>query len=221
MLLPWMVDTEFFPSPQRDYPGEPLRRSSLDADPMLLFDRWLQEAAQEDPLDAHSMTLATADTQARPSARIVLLKQADQQGFVFFTNYQSRKAQELEANPFASLVFYWPHLALQVRVEGRVERVSDRESDDYFGSRPRGSQIAGSISPQSAMVESRESLEEAYRRLEEELDGRNPERPANWGGFRLRPSAVEFWKGRPDRLHDRILYTRLDDDSWGILRLAP
>ncbi len=126
MLLPWMVDTEFFPSPQRNYPGEQLRRSSLDADPMLLFDLCLREAVQEDPLDAHSMTLATADTQARPSARIVLLKQADQQGFVFFTNYESRKARELEANPFASLVFYWPHLGIQVRVEGKVERVSAR-----------------------------------------------------------------------------------------------
>ena len=220
MLPVWMADTEFFPSPQRDYPHEPLRRSSLDADPMLLFDRWLREAAQEDPLDARSMTLATADAGARPSARIVLLKQADQQGFVFFTNYESRKARDLEANPFASLVFYWPHLERQVRVEGRVERISTRESDDYFGSRPRGSQIAGSVSPQSAHVESREWLEKAYRRLEEELDGRSPARPANWGGFRLRPSAVEFWKGRPNRLHDRILYTRLED-SWEILRLAP
>ena len=216
-----MADTEFFPSPERDYLGDQLGRSDLEKDPILLFDRWLQEAAQKDPLDAISMTLATADAKARPSARIVLLKQADQQGFVFFTNYESRKARELEANPLASLVFYWPHLELQVRVEGSVERVSDRDSDDYFGSRPRGSQIAGSCSPQSTVIESREWLEEAYRRLEEELDGRHPDRPANGGGFRLRPSTLEFWKGRPNRLHDRILYTRLDDDSWKIDRLAP
>ena len=216
-----MADKEFFPSPQRDYLPEHLRRSHLDKDPILLFDRWLRKAAQTDPLDAISMTLATADAKARPSARIVLLKQADEQGFVFFTNYESRKARELEANPFASLVFYWPHLQRQVRVEGRVERVSARDSDDYFESRPRGSQIAGSCSPQSTVVESREWLEEAYRRLEEELDGRHPDRPTNWGGFRLRPTTLEFWKGRPNRLHDRILYTRLDDDSWEIQRLAP
>ena len=216
-----MADKEFFPSPQRDYLPEQLRRSHLDKDPILLFDRWLRKAAQTDPLDAISMTLATADAKARPSARIVLLKQADEQGFVFFTNYESRKARELEANPFASLVFYWPHLQRQVRVEGRVERVSARDSDDYFESRPRGSQIAGSCSPQSTVVESRKWLEEAYRRLEEELDGRHPDRPTNWGGFRLRPTTLEFWKGRPNRLHDRILYTRLDDDSWEIQRLAP
>jgi len=221
MLPLYMADKEFFPSPQRDYLREPLRRSSVDADPMPLFDRWLREAALQDPLDAHSMTLATADGQARPSARIVLLKRADQHGFVFFTNYGSRKARELEANPWASLVFYWSQLERQVRVEGRVERVSGRESDEYFGSRPQGSQIAGAISPQSAVVESRESLEQAYRRLEEELAGRNPARPANWGGFRLRPAAIEFWKGRPTRLHDRILYTRLENDAWGIQRLAP
>ncbi len=215
-----MADKEFFLSPQRDYRREPLRRSSLDKDPIVLFSRWLSEAAREDPLDTHSMTLATADEQGRPSARIVLLKQADRQGFVFFTNYESRKARELEANPFASLVFYWPRLERQVRVEGRVERVSARESDDYFGSRPRGSRIAGSISPQSSVVESREWLEQTYRRLERELDGRNPDRPPSWGGFRLRPSALEFWKGRPTRLHDRILYKRLGD-SWEILRLAP
>ncbi len=215
-----MADKEFFLSPQRDYRREPLRRSSLDKDPIVLFSRWLSEAAREDPLDTHSMTLATADEQGRPSARIVLLKQADRQGFVFFTNYESRKARELEANPLASLVFYWPRLERQVRVEGRVERVSARESDDYFGSRPRGSRIAGSISPQSSVVESREWLEQAYRRLERELDGRNPDRPPSWGGFRLRPSALEFWKGRPTRLHDRILYKRLGD-SWEILRLAP
>ncbi len=216
-----MADTEFFPSPQRDYLRKQLRRSDLEKDPILLFGRWLQKAAQKDPLDAISMTLATADAEARPSARIVLLKQADQEGFVFFTNYESRKARELEANPLASLVFYWPHLGRQVRVEGRVARVSARDSDDYFGSRPRGSQIAGSCSPQSTIVESREWLEEAYHRLEEELDGRDLDRPANWGGFRLRPSALEFWKGRPNRLHDRILYTRLNDGSWKIDRLAP
>ncbi len=216
-----MADTEFFPSPERDYLGEQLSRSDLEKDPILLFDRWLQEAAQKDPLDAVSMTLATADAKARPSARVVLLKQADQQGFVFFTNYESRKARELETNPFAALVFYWPHLEQQVRVEGRVKRVSAPDSDDYFGRRPRGSQIAGSISPQSAVVESREWLEEAYRKLQEELDGRSPDRPATWGGFRLNPTAIEFWKGRANRLHDRILYTRQDDGSWKTNRLAP
>ena len=216
-----MADTEFFPSRQRDYLREPLRRSDVEKDPILLFERWLQEAAGDGSLDATAMTLATADARGRPSARVVLLKRFDQRGFVFFTNYQSRKARDLEANPFASLVFFWPHVERQVRAEGRVEQVSARDSDEYFASRPRGSQIAGACSPQSTVIESREWLESAYRRLEEQLGGRHLDRPANWGGFRLHPSTLEFWKGRPDRLHDRLLYTRLKEDSWKIDRLAP
>ncbi len=215
-----MSDSEFFASPQRPYDRSRLRRSSLGRDPVVLFGKWLAEAIEVDDQDAHSTILATADSRGRPSARVVLLKQANRDGFVFFTNYESRKGRELEANPHAALVFYWPGVERQVRVEGRVECVSEGESNAYFESRPRGSRIAASISPQSEAIESRERLEHSYRELEN-VPGASPERPASWGGFRLRPRAIEFWQGRPDRLHDRFLYTLQSGDAWKIERLAP
>ena len=213
-----MADSEFFASPQRPYDRSRLRRSRLDRDPLVLFGKWLAQAMEVDDLDSHSTTLATADGQGRPSARIVLLKQADQDGFVFFTNYESRKARELEDNPFAALVFYWPKMQRQVRVEGGVERITESESNAYFESRPRESRIAASISPQSTVIESRETIEHSYQKLKK-LPG--PERPSHWGGFRLQPKAMEFWQGRPNRLHDRFLFTLQDDDGWKIERLAP
>ena len=167
------------------------------------------------------MTLATADSAGKPSARIVLLKQVDERGFVFFTNYQSKKAGELDANPNAALVFYWPQHDRQVRVEGTVTRVSAAESDDYFQTRPRDSQIGALASPQSETIAGREVLEQRARELEAAYRDQTVPRPAHWGGYLLTPDRIEFWKARPSRLHDRLAYERQSDGSWRISRLAP
>jgi pyridoxamine 5'-phosphate oxidase len=167
------------------------------------------------------MTLATATKDGRPSARLVLLKQADEQGFVFYTNYLSQKALELDANPWAALVFYWPQLERQVRVDGSVSRVSPAESDEYFQTRPRESQIGALASPQSDVISGRDVLQQRFEELEEFYGDREIERPAHWGGYRLQPDRIEFWKGRPGRLHDRLLYELQTDGSWTIKRLAP
>ena len=166
------------------------------------------------------MTLATATPDGKPSARVVLLKGFDEHGFVFYTNYEGRKARELELNPNCSLVFYWGELERQVRIEGRTVRVSDEESDAYFDSRPRGSRLGAWASEQSRPVESRAKLEECLKELEEEYEGREVPRPPFWGGYRVEPERMEFWQGRENRLHDRLLYTR-SDEGWEITRLQP
>jgi pyridoxamine 5'-phosphate oxidase len=205
---------------REEYAGTPLHEGEVDADPIAQFRRWFDEAVRAQMPLANGMTLATADAQGRPSARVVLLKQADERGFVFFTNYESRKGRELSANPEAALVFWWAALHRQVRVEGRVERLEAEASDRYFGERPYASNLSAAASPQSRAVQSREELE---RRVEE-LRAARPEgaleRPASWGGYRLVPRAVEFWQGREDRLHDRLRYER-DGGSWRLERLAP
>ena len=200
--------------------ADSLDERTVDRDPLILFQRWLNEAIAAGIHLAEAMTLATATPSGKPSARLVLLKQADKHGFVFYTNYNSMKARELDANPQAALVFYWPQLERQVRVEGTVERTSGAESDAYFKTRPRESQIGALASPQSEVVDSRETLQERVDELEKLYEGREVDRPAHWGGYRLRPERIEFWKGRPVRLHDRILYERQGDD-WSIKRLAP
>lgn len=166
------------------------------------------------------MTLATADAQGRPSTRVLLLKGADERGLVWFTNYQSRKGQDLAANPYAAMQFFWGELERMVRIEGRVERVSDAESDEYYQSRPLGSRIGAWASQQSAVLPNREVLEEAWKAQQASL-GDNPSRPAHWGGFRLIPDRWEFWQGRPSRLHDRIEYRLQADGTWLTQRLAP
>jgi len=178
------------------------------------------ERAKAHQVDTAPVVLATADEQGRPSARLVLLRGADAGGFVFFTNYDSRKGRELTDNPHAALCFYWSSLDEQIRVEGRVERVTSEESDVYFAGRPRGSQLGAWASDQSQVLSSRETLEEKYREIERRFDGQPVQRPPFWGGFRLIPSRIEFWYGRPDRLHDRVLYVR-DANSWRIERLYP
>jgi len=178
------------------------------------------EAEQAGVEVPETMTLATAGADGAPSARMVLLKGADDVGFVFYSGYESRKAGELEQNPRAALVFYWRPLGKQVRVEGRVERLSDGESDAYFATRPRGSQVAAWASQQSQPLESRKELERRYAELEREYDGREVPRPPDWGGFRLRPDAIEFWEHRENRLHDRFCYTRARE-GWHRERLAP
>ena len=167
------------------------------------------------------MTLATAGADCRPSARLVLLKGFDASGFVFYTNYESRKARELAANPWAALVFFWPQLARQVRIEGRVEPVAPHESDAYFHSRPRGSQLGAWASHQSQVISSRAVLDQRMQELTAAYQARPVPRPPYWGGYRLAPTLVEFWQGRPNRLHDRLRYRRLEDGGWLIERLAP
>jgi pyridoxamine 5'-phosphate oxidase len=201
--------------------AEDLDEKTVDRDPLRLFQRWFDDAIASGSRLPESMTLATATEDGRPSARVVLLKQVDHDGFVFYTNYRSAKAKELENNPQAALVFYWVGLDRQVRVEGGVERVSAEESDDYFKTRPRESQLGALASPQSEVIESREVLEKNFRELDKLYEDRPVDRPANWGGYRLKPDRIEFWQNRPGRLHDRILYERQADDSWTIKRLAP
>ena len=189
-------------------------------DPVERFQEWFREAEQAGVEVPEAMTLATAAPDGAPSARMVLLKGADEEGFVFYSGYVSRKAGELEANPRAALVFYWRPLGKQIRVEGRVERVSTAESEAYFATRPRGSQLAAWASQQSRSLPSREELERRYAELEREYEGREVPRPPHWGGFRLRPDAIEFWEHRENRLHDRTRYTRARD-TWHSERLAP
>jgi pyridoxamine 5'-phosphate oxidase len=189
-------------------------------DPIERFQDWFREAEQAGVEVPEAMTLATASADGAPSARMVLLKGADADGFVFYSGYVSRKAGELEQNPRAALVFYWRPLGKQVRVEGRVERVSEAESSEYFATRPRGSQLAAWASQQSHPLESREELERRYAELEREYEGREVPRPPHWGGFRLRPDAIEFWEHRENRLHERTCYTRARE-GWHAQLLSP
>lgn len=203
------------------YNIDSIDEQTVDRDPLTLFERWWHEAKAVGIHLAEAMTLATSTPDGKPSARLVLLKQADEHGFVFFTNYNSMKARELDSNPQAALVFYWPQLERQVRVEGKVERTSAAESDAYFKTRPRESQIGALASPQSEVIDSRAALQQKADELEKLYDGREVERPAHWGGYRLHAERIEFWKGRPGRLHDRVLYERGAGGSWSIKRLAP
>ena len=189
-------------------------------DPIERFQEWFREAEQARVEVPEAMTLATAGADGAPSARMVLLKGADDEGFVFYSGYVSRKAGELEQNPRAALVFYWRPLGKQVRIEGRVERVSEAESAAYFATRPRGSQLAAWASQQSQQLESREQLERRYAELEREYAGREVPRPPHWGGFRLRPDTIEFWEHRENRLHDRFRYTRARE-GWRAELLSP
>jgi pyridoxamine 5'-phosphate oxidase len=200
---------------------ETLDEKRVERDPIKQFQLWFDEAlAAKIPL-AEAMTLATATAEGRPSARMVLLKQVDGEGFVFFTNYHSAKAVQLDSNPYGALVFYWNLLDRQVRVEGKVERTPVEESELYFKTRPRESQIGAWASPQSSVIAGREVLEQRARELEDYYRDREIECPGHWGGYRLRPDRIEFWKSRTGRLHDRILYELMSDGTWSIKRLAP
>lgn len=199
----------------------PLDEKQVDANPIDLFRRWFSEAQGSGARLPDAMTLATASRDGKPSARVVLLKQADDEGFVFYTNYRSKKARELDENPRAALVLYWVQLDRQVRVEGSVERISAAESDEYFATRPRDSQIGAIVSPQSEEIENRGFLEMRFAALAESFRDREVTRPEHWGGYRLRPELIEFWQNREGRLHDRIVYEKQADASWSIKRLAP
>jgi len=199
---------------------EGLDEKTIDRDPIKQFQLWFNDAFAAGLPMPEAMTLATATPDGKPSARMVLLKKVDHDGFVFFTNYQSAKAAQLDANPYAALVFYWSQLDRQVRVEGSVVRTSAQESRDYFKTRPRESQIGALASPQSEAISGREILEQRAQEVEAFYGPREIDCPEYWGGYRLNPQRIEFWKGRIGRLHDRILYQR-DATGWTIIRLAP
>jgi len=199
---------------------EGLDEKTIDRDPIKQFQLWFDEAVAANLPLPEAMTLATATPDGKPSARMVLLKQVDEDGFVFFTNYTSAKAEQLDANPNAALVFYWSRLDRQVRVEGSVVRTSEEESRDYFRTRPRESQIGAWASAQSKVISSREVLEQRAQELEDQYRDREVDCPEYWGGYRLKPERIEFWKSRVGRLHDRILY-EWGSGGWIISRLAP
>jgi pyridoxamine 5'-phosphate oxidase len=203
---------------RREYRGEPLSETTAAGDPFEQFGRWFEQARATET-DPTAMTLATATPAGRPSARMVLLKEFDSRGFVFYTNYDSRKAGELDGTQRAALLFYWPSLERQVRIEGHASRVAETESDAYFESRPLESRWSAHASPQSRPIDSRESLEAAVARVRDRFGDAVP-RPAGWGGFRVSPDAFEFWQGRENRLHDRLAYALLAG-SWRRTRLAP
>lgn len=205
---------------RKNYEQAALDETHVLPSPVAQFHHWFDEAVRAKALEPNAMTLATADAQGRPSTRVLLLKGANEDGLVWFTNYSSRKGRDLQANPFAAMQFYWPELERVVRIEGRVERVSEQESDDYYRSRPLGSRIGAWASPQSQVLSARTDLEAAWKQRQAEL-GEDPPRPAHWGGYRLIPNHWEFWQGRPSRLHDRITFERQEDGTWQIQRLAP
>jgi len=200
---------------------EVLDEKTVDRNPIDLFRRWFDAAVNSGSRLPESMTLATATRDGKPSARVVLLKEFDNEGFVFYTNYNSSKAHQLEENPYAALVMHWTVIDRQVRVEGPVERVSPDRSDEYFRSRPRDSQIGALASPQSEVIEGRQVLERRFKDFDKFYRDRHVERPAHWGGYLVKPERIEFWQNRSGRMHDRILYERESSGSWSIKRLAP
>jgi pyridoxamine 5'-phosphate oxidase len=206
---------------RREYASHSLLEAEAAANPIQQFERWWKEANESEIVEVNAMTLATASTDGMPSARIVLLKGYDNSGFVFFTNYQSYKSMQLHENPKACLVFYWKEVERQIRITGLVEKISDEENEVYFNSRPVGSRIGAHASPQSQVIENREWLDENYNRLASTLDKDNIKRPVHWGGYRVKPVIMEFWQGRPSRLHDRLQYSLEDSGLWKIERLAP
>jgi len=206
---------------RREYSSQTLLEGDVAPDPIGQFEKWWQQVLRSEIVEPNAMTLATASSDGMPSARIVLLKGFDGEGFVFYTNYRSYKGMQLEENPKACLVFFWKELERQVKIVGLVHKVPEQESNAYFSSRPEGSRIGAWTSPQSQVIEDREWLDNRYRQLAAELGGTSIERPPYWGGYVVKPVIVEFWQGRPSRLHDRIQYTLEDSGKWKIERLAP
>lgn len=206
---------------RKEYTLEKFRKTQAHPNPFEQFTIWYNQAIAAKLPEANGMTLATATSDGKPSARIVLLKAYNEQGFVFYTNYQSQKGQQLAANPWGAIVFWWSQLERQVRIEGKIEKVSAQESDEYFQTRPQESQLGAWVSEQSQIIESREILDQRLQQLKKDYEHKTIPRPPDWGGFRLIPVSIEFWQGRPSRLHDRLLYQRNEDNNWVIQRLSP
>lgn len=206
---------------RKDYQLAALDEQTVGDDPLSFFGKWLAEAEAAQISEVNAMTLATVDAHNKPHARIVLLKGLDENGFIFFTNYQSAKGLQLAAQPFASMVFFWKELERQVRIEGNMEKLSDKENDTYFHSRPEGSRIGAWASPQSHVIANRSILDENYAAFTQKFVGGAIPRPAHWGGYKLIPNHFEFWQGRSNRLHDRITFSLQDPNTWIKQRLAP
>jgi pyridoxamine 5'-phosphate oxidase len=206
---------------RRDYSHKSLSEKEVNTNPIKQFGNWWNEAVNSKIDEVNAMTLATASIDALPSARIVLLKEFNEKGFVFFSNYESYKAQQLAENPKACLVFFWKELERQVRITGLIEKISAKQSDDYFQSRPEASRIGAWASPQSRVIEDRSWLDEKFNELVNKMEGTSIPRPPHWGGYIVKPVVIEFWQGRPSRLHDRLQYTLEENGEWKIERLAP
>ena len=205
---------------RQEYKSAELNEQDVIKNPIAQFEKWFTDAMSAQLYEPNVMTLATADKSGRPNARIVLLKGVDEEGFSFYTNYLSQKGKEIKKNPYACLVFFWAELERQVRIEGRIEKLDKETSEQYFHSRPTGSQIGAIASPQSQVIESRNNLELKVQELTQQYEGKPITKPAHWGGYIVKPTSIEFWQGRPSRLHDRIKFT-LVNGSWKIERLAP
>lgn len=203
-----------------DFAKQQLDEKDVNADPILQFEKWFKEAIEAKVNEPNAMTLATATKEGKPSARVILLRNFNEEGFVFYTNYTSRKGLEIMENPNAALLFFWPELERQVRIEGVLKKQTLEESDSYFNTRPRGSKLGAWTSAQSKVIASRKLLDEEYEKLSKKYPDEDVPRPSYWGGYILKPTHIEFWQGRPSRLHDRILFT-LEKNNWKIERLAP
>ena len=206
---------------RREYTTRGLREEDLDPSPVIQFRKWFQEALSAELTDPNAMTLATASRKGKPSARVVLLKDFDHRGFVFYSNYESKKGREIHENPYAAIVFFWAEVERQVIMNGKVSRLPRKESEEYFLSRPVGSQIGAWASRQSRVISGPEILESRVKELEHKYEGKKIPMPSYWGGFLLSPNSFEFWQGRPNRLHDRLRYTLQSEGHWRIERLSP
>ncbi|MBN8697366.1 MAG: pyridoxamine 5'-phosphate oxidase [Bacteroidetes bacterium] len=205
---------------RHDFSKQTLDESQVDKSPFLQFEKWFKEAVDAHVNEPNAMTVATASKSGKPAARILLLRNFNENGFVFYTNYTSRKGEEIDENPNCALLFFWPELERQVRIEGKLIKQSSAESDLYFNTRPRTSKLGAWTSPQSKVVKNREELDELYEQMSQRFPSEDVPRPPHWGGYVLQPDSIEFWQGRPSRMHDRILYT-LVNGNWKIERLAP
>jgi len=216
-----MLDKATVQNLRLDYKAATLLETDIEENPIIQFEKWFKQAIDAQILEPNAMTLATASPNGVPQARIVLLKEFDTQGFVFYSNYDSQKGNALLENPYAALVFFWGDVERQVRIEGVVERVSEQQSIAYFKTRPLGSKLGAIVSPQSSEIPDRKFLENRLQKLEKQYADIEIPKPENWGGFRVIPNKIEFWQGRRNRLHDRLVYSHQKDGSWKITRLAP